>query len=99
MPVFVPRIANDVTRNGRKLHENIQMRSDCKYRVCIRWSLRNATRFEADRVFAAIEQARNSRDAAYDAFNRSESNQSVRSRNRATRPFQPSRSVPLKRAV
>ena len=78
MPVFVPRIAKDVTRNGRKLYENIQMRSDGKYRVHIRWTRRNGARFEIDKVFATIEQARNFRDAAYDDFNRSEGGQSVR---------------------
>mgnify|MGYP000847634571 CR=1 FL=1 len=78
MPVFIPRIAKDVSRNGRKLYENIQVRSDGKYRVHIRWTRRNGERYEVDKVFATIEQARNYRDAAYDDYNRSESGQSVR---------------------
>jgi len=78
MPVLIPRVAKDVSRNGRKLYENIQVRSDGKYRVHIRWTRRNGERYEVDKVFATIEQARNFRDAAYDDFNRSEGGQSVR---------------------
>jgi integrase len=78
MPVIIPRVAKDVSRNGHKLYENIQVRSDGKFRVHIRWTRRNGERYEVDKVFSTLEQARNFRDAAYDDFNRSESGQSVR---------------------
>jgi integrase len=77
MSIYIPKIAKDFSFNGTKKYENIQIRADGKYRVHVRWTRQNGERYEKDKIFSRLAEARSFRDATYDDFNRLESGISI----------------------